>query len=90
MAHTKSAKRLIRVMEERRIRNRSTIRAIKTYIGKAEKLIVAKETDSARNAVKQAEIALDKAAQKGVIHSNNASRRKSRLLKRFNSAFPTA
>jgi len=77
-------------MEERRLRNRSTVRAIKTYVGKAEKLILAKETDSARNAVKQAEIALDKAAQKGVIHSNNAARRKSRLMKRFNSAFPSA
>lgn len=90
MAHTKSAKKLIRVMEERRISNRSTIRAIKTYVGKAEKLILAKEAEPARGAVKQAEVALDKAAQKGVIHSNNAARRKSRLLKRFNSGFPSA
>ena len=77
-------------MAERRSRNRSGNRALKTYIAKAEALILAKEVEPARDAVKQATIVLDKAAQKGVIHSNNAARRKSRLMKRFNAAFPSA
>jgi small subunit ribosomal protein S20 len=33
---------------------------------------------------------LDKAAEKGVIHSNNAARRKSRLMKKLNKAQPEA
>ncbi len=90
MAHIKSAKKMIRASEGRRGRNRSTISAIKTYAAKAEKLILSKEVDQAREAVKRATVAFDKAAQKGVIHSNNAARRKSRLMKKFNTAFLSA
>jgi small subunit ribosomal protein S20 len=54
---------------------------------KGEELILDKELEPAREAVKEATIALDRAAQKGVIHSNNAARRKSRLVKKFNAAF---
>lgn len=87
MAHTKSAKKSIRIIGERRRRNRSINSAVKTSIIKAEELILDKELEPAREAVKQATIALDRAAQKGIIHSNNAARRKSRLTKRFNAAF---
>ena len=87
MAHTKSAKKSIRIMGERRRRNRSINSAVKTIITKAEELILDKELEPAREAVKQATIALDRAAQKGIIHSNNAARRKSRLMKKFNAAF---
>ena len=87
MAHTKSAKKSIRVIGERRRRNRSINSAVKTSITKAEELILDKEPEPAREAVKQATIALDRAAQKGIVHSNNAARRKSRLMKKFNAAF---
>ncbi len=87
MAHIKSAKKSIRIIAERRSRNRSVSSALKTAIIKAEELIVDKELEPAREAVKQATIALDRAAQKGIIHSNNAARRKSRLMKKFNAAF---
>jgi small subunit ribosomal protein S20 len=87
LAHTKSAKKSIRVIGERRSRNRSVSSAVKTSIIKAEELILDKELEPAREAVKQATIALDRAAQKGIIHSNNAARRKSRLMKKFNAAF---
>jgi small subunit ribosomal protein S20 len=90
LAHTRSAKKLIRIIGERRSRNRSINRGVKTQIAKAEKLILAKEAEPAKDAVKQATIALDRAAQKGVLHSNNAARRKSRLMKRFNTAFPSS
>lgn len=89
MAHTKSAKRMIRVIGERRARNRSDNKAVKTYIAKAERFIFSKETEQAREAVKRALIALDKAAQKGLIHTNNAARHKSRLMRKFNTAFPS-
>lgn len=87
MAHTRSAKKMIHVMQEQRSRNRSVKSAVKTYIAKAEELISKKELEAAKEAVKQATIALDKAAQKGVIHSNNAARHKSRLMKKLNAAF---
>lgn len=87
LAHTKSAKKSIRIIGERRRRNRSINSAVKTSITKAEELILDKELEPAREAVKQATIALDRAAQKGIVHSNNAARRKSRLMKKFNAAF---
>ncbi len=87
LAHIKSAKKSIRIIGERRRRNRSINSAVKTSIIKAEELILDKELEPAREAVKQATIALDRAAQKGIIHSNNAARRKSRLMKKFNAAF---
>ncbi|UCG83274.1 MAG: 30S ribosomal protein S20 [Dehalococcoidia bacterium] len=87
MANTKSAKKSIRVIKERRSRNRSVNSDLKTSIAKAEKLILSKELEPAKEAVMKATIALDKAVKKGVIHSNNAARRKSSLMKKFNLAF---
>jgi small subunit ribosomal protein S20 len=43
------------------------------------------DVEIARQSTQEAIIALDKAAQKGVIHKNNAARRKSRLMKRLNA-----
>jgi small subunit ribosomal protein S20 len=40
--------------------------------------------EEAREAVRVATSALDKAAEKGIIHKNNAARRKSRLMQRLN------
>jgi len=47
-------------------------------------LIAAGDLEEAREAVHAAVSALDKAAQKGVIHKNKAARRKSRLMKQLN------
>jgi small subunit ribosomal protein S20 len=58
----------------------------KTEISKAEKLIFSGEIESAEKAVVTAISVLDKAAEKGIIHANNAARRKSRLLKKLNEA----
>lgn len=49
-------------------------------------LIEAGRLEEAREIVRTAVSALDKAAQKGVIHKNNAARRKSRLMRKFNKA----
>jgi small subunit ribosomal protein S20 len=61
---------------------RSTAR---TLIKKARKLIEAGDLEAAAKAVGDAISTLDRAAAKGVIHKNNAARRKSRLMKRFNA-----
>ena len=87
MAHTRSAKKMIHVQSEERGRNRAIKSSVKTYIDKAEELISGKELESAKVAVQQASVALDRAAKKRIVHPNNAARRKSRLVKRFNAAF---
>ena len=86
MPVTKSAKKQVRVTEGRRLRNKSIRSLTKTNITKAEKLILSGELESAREAVVAAISSLDKAAEKGVIHPNNAARRKSRLMKKLNEA----
>ena len=74
--------RSARVHERRRQRNAPLRSRAKTLVSKASKLAAADGADSARDAVAEAVVALDKAAQKGALHSNNAARRKSRLMKR--------
>ena len=86
MPHTESAKKALRVSQRRRDQNKPVRSQVKTYVKKAEQLISRNEPESAREAVQRAMTALDKAAQKGVIHPNNAARRKSRLMKKLNTA----
>lgn len=86
MANTKSALKMIRVSERRRQHNRPIRSALKTYVGKAVKAIGQNDPSLAESAVRSAVKELDKAATKGVIHPNNAARRKSRLMKRLNRA----
>jgi len=83
---TKSAEKEMRIAEKRRKENRSFRSLCKTSITKAEKLIFSGELEEAQKAVVAAISDLDKAAEKGVIHANNASRRKSRLMKKLNEA----
>jgi small subunit ribosomal protein S20 len=59
---------------------------VKTDITKAEKLISGGKLDEARAAVKVAVRELDKAGVKGILHPNNASRRKARLVAKLNKA----
>ena len=86
MPVTKSAQGEMRLAERRRMRNKSVRTQCKTSITKAEKLIFTGALDPARSAVVSAISALDNAAKKGVIHANNAARRKSRLMKKLNQA----
>ncbi|MFC2038678.1 30S ribosomal protein S20 [Chloroflexota bacterium] len=88
MPITKSAKKEMRVSEKRQIRNKSVRSLCKTNITKAEKLIFSKELEAAEKAVVTAVSSLDKAAEKGIIHANQAARRKSRLMKKLNDAQP--
>ena len=84
MPNTKSAAKEVRVSEKRRLRNKSYRSLCKTSITKAEKLIFSGEQEAAQKAVIDAVSALDSAASKGIIHNNNAARRKSRLMKKLN------
>ena len=86
MPVTKLTTKQVRVVERRRLRNKSIRSRAKTFITKAERLIFSGEPEAAQSAVIAAISSLDKAAEKGVIHPNNAARRKSRLMKKLNEA----
>ena len=90
MPVTKSAEKQMRVAEKRRLRNKSFRSLCKTNITKAEGLIFEGKLEAAREAVVAAISSLDKAAEKGVIHPNNAARRKSRLMKKLNEVLSSA
>lgn len=74
-----------RVQEKKRIRNRLVRNTTRTQIRKAQETISNGDSDSSVEEVKKALSALDKAAHKGVIHKNNAARKKSRLMAKINS-----
>jgi small subunit ribosomal protein S20 len=76
----------MRKSEKRRVRNKSVRTLIKTRISRAERLIFSGELQDAQKAVLAAISTLDKAAEKGIIHPNNAARRKSRLMSKLNGA----
>ncbi len=86
MPVTKSAQKEMRVAGRRRLRNKSVRSLCKTNVTKAERLIFSGELEAAQKAVAAAIGSLDKATEKGVIHPNNAARRKSRLMKKLNEA----
>lgn len=74
----KEARRAARKEE----RNRRIRSSLKTHITKANKAIANGE-QKIEERVSAAIMALDKSAEKGVIHRNNAARRKSRLMKKY-------
>jgi small subunit ribosomal protein S20 len=86
LPHIKSAQKQARVNEKRRMRNKSYRSQAKTNVTKAEKLIFSGELEAAKEGVVAAVSSLDRAAEKGIIHPNNAARRKSRLMKKLNKA----
>lgn len=85
MANTASALKRIRSNERKRVRNKLTRTRARSAIRKARENLEAASPEEARKATLEAIRQLDKAAEKGVIHKNNAARRKSRLMKQLAS-----
>jgi small subunit ribosomal protein S20 len=83
---SKSAQKQVRAAERKELRNKPIRSLCKSNITKAERLIFLGELEAAQAAVVVAISSLDKAAEKGVIHPNNAARRKSRLMQKLNEA----
>ncbi len=76
---------------ERKAEYRGRVRSsTRTYLKKAHTLVMAGKVEAATEAVQAAISSLDKAAEKGVIHKNNAARHKSRLMAALNRAKATA
>ena len=79
MANTTSAKKATRKIERRTAVNRSRRSRMRTYVKKVEEAIRAGDKAAATEAFKAAEPVLVRAAQKGIVHANTASRKVSRL-----------
>ena len=81
MANIKSAKKRILTSAKRAERNKSIKSSVKTAVKKVHAAIEAGDHAAAQEKLVAAETALSKAATKGVLHKNNASRKVSRLAK---------
>ena len=79
----KSSQKRERQNKKQRARNRTYKSTARTTIKKAFEAIESGNLEDAKTATHEAVKALDKAAAKGAIHQNNASRRKSRLMTRL-------
>ena len=84
MANIKSQIKRNRQNEARRLRNKAVRSELKTRIKSAVKVAEQGE-ETAGDALRLAVKRLDKAAAKGIIHPNQAARRKSRLVRRVNA-----
>lgn len=83
MAKTDSALKRIRSNERKRERNRLAVNRSRSAVRKARLTIRSGSKEEAAAAVKEATRQLDRAAERGRIHKNNAARRKSRLAKQY-------
>lgn len=81
MANIKSQIKRNKQNEKRRVRNRVYRGRARTFVQKARTAFDSGSLENAQAATLEAMRELDKAAEKGVIHKNNAARRKSRLAK---------
>ena len=83
MANTASAIKRVRSNNRKRVRNKVTRTGTRTAVRAAREALSKGAATDARTATLEAISSLDKAAEKGVIHKNNAARRKSRLMKKL-------
>ena len=85
MPNIKSAKKRVLVNKTKAARNKSANSALKTAIKKANVAIEENAADKAA-VVAVAVKKIDQAAAKGLIHKNNAARKKSALVTKLNKA----
>ena len=82
MANTPSAKKATRKIARRSAVNRSRRSRMRTYMRKVEEAIASGDANAAAAALHEAEPIIMRAAQKGIVHKNTASRKVSRLTHR--------
>ena len=83
MANTKSAQKAVRKIARRTLVNKNRRSEMRTFVRKVETALDAKDAAGALSAMKAAEPLIARAAQKGILHKNTASRKISRLTKRL-------
>lgn len=84
MANIKSAKKRIKVIRRKTLRNKMIKSSVKTAIKKVIAAVNTGDKAAAQAALRNATVAIDKAKSKGIYHKNNASRKVSRLAKMVN------
>jgi small subunit ribosomal protein S20 len=82
MANTPSAKKAARKILRRTEVNRARKSRVRTFLRKVEEALASGEAEAARSALSAAEPEIMRAAQKGILHKNAASRKVSRLSAR--------
>jgi len=88
MAITKGAKKAHRASLNKKVFNDRCKRAMKSVVKEARDFVTQKDAISARGLVSKAYKAIDKAAKRGIIKKNTASRKKSRLVKSIQKISP--
>ena len=84
MPNIKSAKKRVLITKKKTLRNQMIKSALKTYIKKFETSVTAGDKAVATENFNLVVKKIDQAADKGIIHKNNAARKKSALVTRFN------
>jgi small subunit ribosomal protein S20 len=87
LANIKASIKQIRQDRRRTARNKPVRSSLKTFVKNARGWIDNGDETTSVEAMRIAVSKLDKAAEKGIIHKNQAARRKSRLMKKFNAKF---
>ncbi len=82
MANTKSAKKAVRKIARRTEINKARRTRMRTALRSVEEAIAAGDRNRAQEALRAAEPMIMRAAQSGIVHKNNASRKVSRLSAR--------
>lgn len=85
MANIKSAKKRIKVIETKTLRNKMIKSALKTQIKNFEVAVANNDLNEAKSAYTTVVKAIDMAAAKGILHKNKAARKKSRLASKLNA-----
>lgn len=85
MANTPSAKKAVRKIARRTLVNGARRSRMRTFLRKVEEALASGQADDAKSALAAAEPEIMRAAQKGVLHKNTASRKVSRLAARVRS-----
>ena len=85
MANIKSAKKRIKVIETKTLRNRAIKSKVKTLVKKVDVAVAAGDKELAATNLKDAVVAIDKATSKGIYHKNTAARKVGRLTKAVNT-----
>lgn len=83
MANTRSAQKRVRSNERKRVRNKIARTRTRTAVRLAREALEDTNVEAARQSTLAAASSLDKAAENGIIHKNNAARRKGRLMKQL-------
>lgn len=89
MANTKNAKKMVRKITKRTAVNGARRSRVRTFIRKVEDAIKAGDATAARDAFLKAEPEIMRAASRGVLHKNTASRKVCRLAQRVKAVEPS-